>query len=115
MDTLIRWSLHNRALVLAAAMLLLVLGIFTVARMPVDVFPDLTAPTDPKRATVLLGAAEALAVATGHQMTPVDLDHRERVVALARSSLDDAALEAETRAGQLLALEDVIAVALATA
>src|SRR5688500_19725929 len=45
MDTLIRWSLHNRALVLAAAILLLLLGVFTVVRMPVDVFPDLTAPT----------------------------------------------------------------------
>ena len=45
MDTLIRWSLHHRALVLAAALLLLLLGAFTVARMPVDVFPDLTAPT----------------------------------------------------------------------
>src|SRR5688572_31329928 len=45
MDTLIRWSLHNRALVLGAAALLLIFGAYTATRMPVDVFPDLTAPT----------------------------------------------------------------------
>ena len=45
MDKLIRWSLENRALVFVAAMLLLVFGALTAARMPVDVFPDLTAPT----------------------------------------------------------------------
>lgn len=45
MDKLIQWALSNRALVLLAAALLLVFGAFTVTRMPVDVFPDLTAPT----------------------------------------------------------------------
>lgn len=45
LNHLIRWSLHNRALVLAAAVLLLVFGIYRAMRMPVDVFPDLTAPT----------------------------------------------------------------------
>jgi Cu/Ag efflux pump CusA len=45
LNQLIRWSLHNRALVLVAATLLLLFGIYTAARMPVDVFPDLTAPT----------------------------------------------------------------------
>ena len=45
MDKLIQWALGNRALVLLAAALLLVFGAFTVTRMPVDVFPDLTAPT----------------------------------------------------------------------
>jgi CzcA family heavy metal efflux pump len=44
-DRLIRWSLENRALVFVAATLLLVFGALTAARMPVDVFPDLTAPT----------------------------------------------------------------------
>lgn len=45
MNRLIRWSIDNRLLVVAASVLLLVLG-FQVARsMPVDVFPDLTAPT----------------------------------------------------------------------
>jgi CzcA family heavy metal efflux pump len=45
MDFLIRWSLNNRALVLVIAALLLVSGVYTAVRMPVDVFPDLTAPT----------------------------------------------------------------------
>ena len=44
-DALIGWSLRNRGGVLALAFLLLGVGWFTAARMPVDVFPDLTAPT----------------------------------------------------------------------
>ena len=45
MNRLIHWSIDNRLLVVAASVLLLVLGIETARRMPVDVFPDLTAPT----------------------------------------------------------------------
>ncbi len=45
LDRLIAWALRNRFLVLAGAALLLVAGAWTAARMPVDVFPDLTAPT----------------------------------------------------------------------
>ncbi|HET8732182.1 MAG TPA: efflux RND transporter permease subunit, partial [Anaeromyxobacteraceae bacterium] len=44
-DGVIRWSLQNRLIVLLAAGLLLVVGSFTAWHMPVDVFPDLTAPT----------------------------------------------------------------------
>ncbi len=44
-DRLIQFALRNRALVLVAAVLLLVLGTHTAMRMQVDVFPDLTAPT----------------------------------------------------------------------
>lgn len=44
-DRLIQFALRNRALVLVAAALLLVLGTHTALRMQVDVFPDLTAPT----------------------------------------------------------------------
>ncbi|MEX0691383.1 MAG: efflux RND transporter permease subunit [Gemmatimonadales bacterium] len=44
-DRMIAWALRNRVLVLAAAVLLLIGGAWTAVRMPVDVFPDLTAPT----------------------------------------------------------------------
>jgi CzcA family heavy metal efflux pump len=44
-DALIGWSLRNRAAVLVLAALLLVVGGYTTLKMPVDVFPDLTAPT----------------------------------------------------------------------
>src|SRR5919106_517666 len=45
LNHLIAWSLQNRVLVLAVAAILLAAGSWTAARMPVDVFPDLTAPT----------------------------------------------------------------------
>ena len=44
-DPIIRWSLHNRAAVMAVALVLTLLGLYTAREMPVDVFPDLTAPT----------------------------------------------------------------------
>jgi CzcA family heavy metal efflux pump len=44
-DSLIRWSLRNRAGVLLLSVLLIAGGTYTAIRMPVDVFPDLTAPT----------------------------------------------------------------------
>ncbi len=45
LDGLIRWSLVNRLLVLVGAVVISVYGALVAARMPVDVFPDLTAPT----------------------------------------------------------------------
>ncbi len=45
LDAMIRWSVHNRAAVLAMAALLLAVGGWFSLTMPVDVFPDLTAPT----------------------------------------------------------------------
>jgi len=45
LDKLIGWSLANRLLVVGGAVILLMTGVYTAARMPVDVFPDLSAPT----------------------------------------------------------------------
>jgi len=45
LNGLILWSLDNRLLVLVGSALLLVSGAWTATRLPVDVFPDLTAPT----------------------------------------------------------------------
>lgn len=43
-DFLLRFSLKRRWLVLAAAALLSLFGVLRAAQMPIDVFPDLTAP-----------------------------------------------------------------------
>ena len=45
MNRLISWSLANRAIVLTLAFAVLLGGTVVAVRMPVDVFPDLTAPT----------------------------------------------------------------------
>jgi len=45
LNKLIAWSLTHRVVVLALAVVTLVAGAWTAHRMPVDVFPDLTAPT----------------------------------------------------------------------
>jgi CzcA family heavy metal efflux pump len=44
-DGLIRWSLRHRAMVVALAAAFLVWGGWTASRIPLDVLPDLTAPT----------------------------------------------------------------------
>lgn len=45
LDSLIRWSLENRAIVLTLAVAVLGLGGYAVTQLPVDVLPDITAPT----------------------------------------------------------------------
>ena len=61
LESLIHWSLRNRILVIFFAAILLVAGAFVLRRMPVDVFPDLTAPT----VTVLTEA---------HSMAPTEVE-----------------------------------------
>ena len=61
LDALIHWSLRNRLAVVAAAAAFLVWGGWLAARMPVDVLPDLTAPT----VTVLV---------EGRGMAPADME-----------------------------------------
>ncbi len=48
--TIIRFSLRNRMVVLAAAVLLVAYGLYTLTTLPVDVFPDLNQP----RVTVMV-------------------------------------------------------------
>jgi CzcA family heavy metal efflux pump len=45
LERLVRWSLENRIAVYAIALLLTAFGAWTAMRTPVDVLPDLTAPT----------------------------------------------------------------------
>ena len=45
LNKLIAWSLKHRTGVLGAALIVLILGIFTAFQLPVEVLPDLTKPT----------------------------------------------------------------------
>src|SRR3972149_12150832 len=45
LNAIIQWSIKNRLVVIAAACCLMVYGGIVALRSPVDVFPDLTAPT----------------------------------------------------------------------
>ena len=45
LDGIILWSLRNRLVTIFVAATLLVAGVYSAATIPVDVFPDLTAPT----------------------------------------------------------------------
>lgn len=45
LNKIIKFSLNNRLVVLAASMLLMLGGLYTATNMEVDVFPDLNAPT----------------------------------------------------------------------
>ena len=60
-DRIISWSLHNRPLVLGLSILFLAMGGWVAWRMPVDVLPDLTAPT----VTILV---------EGQGMAPTDME-----------------------------------------
>jgi Cu/Ag efflux pump CusA len=45
LNKIIRFSLNNRMMILAASVLLILVGTYTAINMEVDVFPDLNAPT----------------------------------------------------------------------
>lgn len=60
-DKLIQWSLRNRLAVLLVSAALLAASVYTTLRMPVDVFPDLTAPT----VTIIV---------EGHGMAPQEME-----------------------------------------
>lgn len=60
-NAIIRWSIDNRLVVLGAALVTMVIGVYVALELPVDVFPDLTAPT----VTVLSEA---------HSMAPEEIE-----------------------------------------
>ena len=60
-NNLIHWALRNRLAVLLVSAVLLGAGVYTTLRMPVDVFPDLTAPT-------------VTVVVEGHGMAPQEME-----------------------------------------
>jgi predicted ATPase/class 3 adenylate cyclase len=76
---------------------------------------DLALPTDPHRAAMLLGAAEAVAAATGHQVAPADPDQHRDLIASARSSLGAEAFAESWHAGERLTVDEAIALAIAVA
>jgi len=45
LNRIIKYALHNRLLIIAGSVLLLLSGSYTAYKMDIDVFPDLTAPT----------------------------------------------------------------------
>jgi CzcA family heavy metal efflux pump len=61
-ESLIQWSLRSRLFVLMGALLLMLWGGYQATRMPVDVFPDLTAPA----VTVVMEA---------HGMSPTEVEN----------------------------------------
>ena len=45
LNAIIKFSLHNRGIVLIVGLLILLYGGYQLGQMPVDVFPDLNRPT----------------------------------------------------------------------
>jgi CzcA family heavy metal efflux pump len=66
---LLEWSLKNRLLVLLLGLLLLLWGGYQTTRMPVDVFPDLTAPT-----VTLMSEAHGMAPAEVEQLVTFPIE-----------------------------------------
>lgn len=66
---LLEWSLRNRLFVLLLGLLLLLWGGYETTRMPVDVFPDLTAPT-----VTLMSEAHGMAPAEVEQLVTFPIE-----------------------------------------
>ncbi len=88
-NLLIRWSLANRFTVLLVSMVLMAVGGWVAMRMPVDVFPDLTAPT----VTVLV---------EGHGMSPQEME--TQVTFPIESAMNGAADVRRVRSGTAVGL-----------
>lgn len=88
-NLLIRWSLANRAAVVLLSLFVMGLGAFVARRMPVDVFPDLTAPT----VTVLV---------EGHGLSPQEME--TLVTFPIESAMNGAAQVRRVRSGTALGI-----------
>ncbi|MEY2807415.1 MAG: hypothetical protein RIR65_1832 [Planctomycetota bacterium] len=88
-DFLLRWSLAHRGFVLALAALMTGLGAFVALRMPLDVFPDLTAPT-------------VTIVVEGHGMSPSEME--AQVTLPIESAVNGAAAVRRVRSGTALGI-----------
>ena len=69
LNKIIRFSLHNRLIVLVAAVALIILGGFTAHNTEVDVFPDLNAPT-----VVVMTEAKGMAVEEVEQLVTFPIE-----------------------------------------
>jgi predicted ATPase/class 3 adenylate cyclase len=76
---------------------------------------DIAAPNEPRQAAMLLGAADALARSSGHQIASADPDQYDRVVAAVRAGLGEAAFDAAWQEGERQELDDLLSVALGAA
>lgn len=69
LNKIIRFSLHNRLIVLVAAVALIILGGFTAHNTEVDVFPDLNAPT-----VVIMTEAKGMAAEEVEQLVTFPIE-----------------------------------------
>jgi predicted ATPase len=73
---------------------------------------EAAAPTDPRRAATLLGAANAIAAASGHQLATTDLARDASVIETARTELGADGFAAAWHDGERLTLDEAMSVAL---
>lgn len=69
LNGIIRFALHNRMVVAAAAVMILLIGAWQISRLPVDVFPDLNRPR-----VVIMTEAHGLAPEEVEQLVTIPIE-----------------------------------------
>ena len=82
LNKIIQYSLHNRLLVMIAAVALLIWGSITAHNMEVDVFPDLNAPT-----VVVMTEAQGMAPEEVERLVTFPVETAVNGVNFARSAI----------------------------